>query len=80
MEREEIISAIKKNVTRCDGACFTEDLYINNDEDFWGEDLMVEHVETDRVILEDDWHTFYYKFDELSDEELEHVLDAVLLK
>ena len=33
MEREEIISAIKKNVERCDGVCFTKDLYINSGED-----------------------------------------------
>lgn len=80
MEREEIISAIKKNVEKCDGACFTEDLYINNDEDFWSEDLMVDYVEADRVVLEDEWHTFYYTFDDLSDEELERVLNAVLPK
>lgn len=41
---------------------------------------MVDHVEADRVVLEDDWHIFYYKFDELSDEELGHVLNAVLPK
>lgn len=79
-KEKKLFLLLKKNVARCDGACFTEDLYINNDEDFWGGDLMVDHVETDRVVLEDDWHTFYYKFDELSDEELEHVLNAVLPK
>ena len=80
MEREEIISAIKKNVERCDGTCFTKDLYINNGEDFLGEDLMVDYVEADRVVLGDDWHTFYYTFDDLSDEELERVFNAVLPK
>lgn len=54
MEREEIISAIKKNVARCDGICFTEDLWINNSEDFLGEDLKVDYVGADRVVLEDD--------------------------
>ena len=54
MEREEIISAIKKNVARCDGVCFTEDLWINSGEDFLGEDLKVDYVEADRVILGDD--------------------------
>ena len=80
MEIEEIISAIKKNVERCDGVCFTKDLYINSGEDFLGEDLKVDYVEADRVILGDDWHTFYYTFDDLSDEELECVLNAVLPK
>ena len=80
MEREEIISAIKKNVERCDGVCFTEDLWINSGEDFLGEDLKVDYVGADRVVLEDDWHTFYYTFDDLSDEELERVLNAVLPK
>ena len=54
MEREEIISAIKKNVERCDGVCFTKELYINSGEDFLGEDLKVDYVEADRVILGDD--------------------------
>ena len=80
MEREEIISAIKKNVERCDGVCFTKDLYINSGEDFLGEDLKVDYVEADRVILGDDQHTFYYTFDDLTDEELECVLNAVLPK
>ena len=80
MEREEIISAIKKNVARCDGVCFTEDLWINSGEDFLGEDLKVDYVEADRIILGDDCYTFYYTFDDLSDEELERVLNAVLPK
>ena len=74
MERKEIISAIEKNVARCNGMCFTEDLWINNGDDFDGEDFEVDHVEADRVVLADD----YYTFDELSDEELGRVLDAVL--
>ena len=74
MERKEIISAIEKNVARCNGMCFTEDLWINNGDDFDGEDFEVDHVEADRVVLVDD----YYTFDELSDEELGRVLDAVL--
>lgn len=69
MERKEIISAIEKNVARCNGICFTEDLWINN-----GDDFEVDHVEADRVVLVDD----YYTFDELSNEELGRVLDAVL--
>ena len=74
MERKEIISAIEKNVARCNGICFTEGLWINNGDDFDGEDFEVDHVEADRVVLVDD----YYTFDELSDEELGRVLDAVL--
>ena len=74
MERKEIISAIEKNVARCNGICFTEGLWINNGDDFDGEDFEVDHVEADRVVLTDD----YYTFDELSDEELERVLNAVL--
>ena len=74
MERKEIISSIKKNVERCNGMCFTEGLCINNSEHCEGEDFEVEHVEADRVVLTDD----YYTFDELSDEELERVLNAVL--
>ena len=74
MERKEIISSIKKNVERCNGMCFTEGLWINNSENCEGEDFEVEHVEADRVVLTDD----YYTFDELSDEELERVLNAVL--
>ena len=74
MERKEIISSIKKKVEKCNGMCFTEGLWINNSENCEGEDFEVEHVEADRVVLTDD----YYTFDELSDEELERVLDAVL--
>ena len=74
MERKEIISEIEKNVARCNGICFTEGLWINNGDDFNGEDFEVDHVEADRVVLVDD----YYTFDELSDEELGRVLDAVL--
>lgn len=74
MERKEIISSIKKKVEKCNGMCFTEGLWINNSENCEGEDFEVEHVEADRVVLTDD----YYTFDELSDEELERVLNAVL--
>ena len=74
MNRKEIISAIEKNVAKCNGMCFTEDLWINNSDNGEGEDFEVERVEADRVVLVDD----YYTFDELSDEELERVLDAVL--
>ena len=74
MERKEIISAIESNVAKCNGMCFVEDLWINNSDNNEGEDFEVERVEADRVVLVDD----YYTFDELSDEELERVLDAVL--
>ena len=71
MEREEIISAIEKYVARCGGVCYTEGLYIKNTFSF--EDLNIVYVEDGRVVLEDD----YYTFDELTDDELERVLDAV---
>ena len=74
MERKEIISAIESNVAKCNGMCFVEDLWINNSDNNEGEDFEVDHVEADRVVLSDD----YYTFDELSDEDLERVLDAVL--
>lgn len=74
MERKEIISAIEKNVAKCNGMCFTEDLWINNSNNFEGEDFEVNHVEANRIVLTDD----YYTFDELTDDELERVLDAVL--
>lgn len=74
MERKEIISAIEKNVAKCNGMCFTEDLWINNSNNFEGEDFEVNYVEANRIVLTDD----YYTFDELTDDELEHVLDAVL--
>lgn len=74
MERKEIISAIEKNVSKCNGMCFTEDLWINNSNNFEGEDFEVNHVEANRIVLTDD----YYTFDELTDDELERVLDAVL--
>ena len=74
MKRKEIISTIESNVVKCNGMCFVEDLWINNSDNNEGEDFEVERVEADRVVLVDD----YYTFDELSDEYLERVLDAVL--
>ena len=54
--------------------CFTEDLWINNSNNFEGEDFEVNHVEANRIVLTDD----YYTFDEFSDENLKIALDAVL--
>ena len=38
------------------------------------------YYRTNARALGDDWHTFYYTFDDLTDEELERVLNAVLPK
>ena len=70
MNRKDIISAIEKNVAKCNGMCFTENLWINV-----GENYEVDYIGTDRVVFEDDYCTF----DEFSDEELELVLDVVAI-
>ena len=70
MNRKEIISAIKKNVAKCNGMCFTENLWINN-----GGNFEVDYVGTDRVVFADGE---YCTFDEFSDENLKIALDAVL--
>ena len=70
MKREEIISAIKKNVAKCNGMCFTENLWVNN-----GGNFEVDYVATDIVVFADGE---YCTFDEFSDENLKLVLDAVL--
>ena len=70
MKREEIISVIKKNVARCNGMCFTENLWINV-----GANYEVDYVGTDRVVFADGE---YCTFDEVSDKELEVLLGAVL--
>ena len=72
MERKEIISAIEKNVAKCYGMCSIENPWI-----IAGTNFEVDYVGTDRVVFADDEYKFY-TFDELSDEELERVLDAVL--
>ena len=70
MKRKEIISAIKKNVAKCNGMCFTENLWINN-----GGNFEVDYVGTDRVVFADGE---YCTFDEFSDENLKVLLNAVL--
>ena len=70
MKRKEIISTIKKNVAKCNGMCFTENLWINV-----GENYEVDYVGTDRVVFADGE---YCTFDEFSDKELEVLLGAVL--
>ena len=70
MKRKEIISAIKKNVAKCNGMCFTENLWINV-----GANYEVDYVGTDRVVFADGE---YCTFDEVSDKELEVLLGAVL--
>lgn len=47
MEREEIISAIEKNVERCGGVCYPENFYLNSDAD----DFEVACVEDNRVVF-----------------------------
>ena len=70
MKREEIISVIKKNVAKCNGMCFTENLWINN-----GGNFEVDYVGTDRVVFADGE---YCTFDEFSDENRKIALDALL--
>ena len=70
MKRKEIISGIKKNVAKCNGMCFTENLWINV-----GANYEVDYVGTDRVVFADGE---YCTFDEFSDENLKIALDAVL--
>ena len=70
MKREEIISAIKRNIARSGGVCFPKNFWMNIDGN-----VKVDYVEADRVVFEDD----YFTFDEFSDEELELVLDAVAI-
>ena len=71
MERKEIISTIEKNVVKCNGMCFTENLWIN----IGGANYEVDYVGTDRVVFADGE---YCTFDEFSDENLKLLLDAVL--
>ena len=70
MRREEIISAIKRNIARSGGVCYPKDFWMNIDGN-----VKVDYVDDDRVFFEDDYCTF----DEFSDEELELVLDAVAI-
>ena len=70
MRREEIISAIKRNIVRSGGVCYPKDFWMNIDGN-----VKVDYVDDDRVFFEDDYCTF----DEFSDEELELVLDAVAI-
>ena len=70
MKRKEIISGIKKNVAKCNGMCFTENLWINV-----GANYEVDYVGTDRVVFADGE---YCTFDEFSDENLKVLLNAVL--
>lgn len=70
MKREEILSAIRRNVVRSGGVCFPKNFWMNIDGN-----IKVDYVEADRVVFEDDYCTF----DEFSDEELELVLDAVAI-
>ena len=70
MKREEILSAIRRNVARSGGVCFPKNFWMNIDGN-----VKVDYVEADRVVFEDDYCTF----DEFSDEELELVLDAVAI-
>ena len=70
MKRKEIILYIKKNVAKCLGMCFTENLWINN-----GGNFEVDYVGTDRVVFTDGE---YCTFDEFSDENLKVLLNAVL--
>ena len=71
MKREEIISVIEKNVAKCNGMCFTENLWINV-----GANYEVDYVGSDRVVFAD---CEYCTFDEFSDENLKLLLDAVLV-
>ena len=70
MKREEILSAIRRNVVRSGGVCFPKNFWLNIDGN-----VKVDYVEADRVVFEDDYCTF----DEFSDEELELVLDVVAI-
>ena len=70
MKREEILSAIRRNVVRSGGVCFPKNFWMNIDGN-----VKVDYVEADRVVFEDDYCTF----DEFSDEELELVLNAVAI-
>ena len=70
MKRKEIISSIKKNVAKCNGMCFTENLWINV-----GANYEVDYIGTDRVVFADGE---YCTFDEFSDENLNVLLNAVL--
>ena len=70
MKREEILSAIRRNVVRSGGVCFPKNFWMNIDGN-----VKVDYVEADRVVF-----VFYFcTFDELSDEELELVLNAVAI-
>ena len=71
MKREEILSAIRRNVVRSGGVCFPKNFWMNIDGN-----VKVDYVEADRVVFVDGE---YCTFDEFSDEELELVLDAVAI-
>ena len=71
MKREEILSAIRRNVVRSGGVCFPKNFWMNIDGN-----VKVDYVEADRVVFDND---DYCTFDEFSDEELELVLDAVAI-
>lgn len=71
MRREEIISAIQRNVARSGGVCYTQNLWINI-----GGNYEVYYVEADRVVFADG---DYCTLDEFSDKDLELVLDAVAI-
>ena len=70
MKKEEIISAIQRNVARSGGVCYPKNLWLNV-----GGNYEVDYVEADRVVFCD---CEYCTFDEFSDENLKLVLDAVL--
>ena len=70
MRREEIISAIKRNIAISGGVCFPKNLWMNIDGN-----VKVDYVEADRVVFEDEYCTF----NEFSDEELKLVLNAVAI-
>ena len=61
MKREEILSAIRRNVVRSCGVCFPKNFWMNIDGN-----VKVDYVGADRVGVEED----YCIFDEFSDEEL----------
>ena len=71
MRKEEIISAIHRNVRRSGGVCYPKNLWINI-----GGNYEVYYVEADRVVFADG---DYCTLDEFSDEDLELVLDVIAI-
>ena len=69
MKREEILSAIRRNVARSGGVCFPKNFWMNIDGN-----VKVDYVEADRVVFD---NGDYCTFDEFSDEELQLVLDQI---